>query len=300
MSKDLKLGLIGFGEAGYNIASGLRSSGLSDISAFDIHTQTPGRGEKIRSRADEVNVRLCESNEDLASRCDVLFSTVTANQAHAAASATAPFLAAKHVYADLNSVSPDLKRTIAAVIKGQGARFVEIAIMSPVYPLRHRAPMFLGGPNARALAALFTPYEMNMEVVSEEIGAASAIKMCRSIIMKGLEALLMECVLAAVPYGADERVFSTLDETIPGIRWSEMAGYMVARIVEHGERRAREMEEVAATLRAIDIDPVMTEAIIVRQDWGASLGLLAHFDGKPPTDYREIVDAIRAMSAQER
>jgi hypothetical protein len=108
---------------------------------------------------------------------------------------------------------------------------------------------------------------------------------------------MMECVLAAVPYEADERVFATLDESMPGVNWRQLASYMVGRVIEHGERRAHEMEEVAATLRAIGIDPVMTEAIIRRQQEGASLNLLPQFGGKPPADYRQVVDAIRAKKA---
>jgi hypothetical protein len=116
--------------------------------------------------------------------------------------------------------------------------------------------------------------------------------MCRSIVVKGLEALLLECVLGAVPYGADERVFATLEETMPGMNWKRLASYMVGRVIEHGERRARELEEVAATLRAIGVEPVMTDAIVKRQDWGASLNLLPQFGGKPPDDYRSVVQAI--------
>ena len=105
---------------------------------------------------------------------------------------------------------------------------------------------------------------------------------------------MFESVLASVPYGADERVFATLNETMPGIDWRQLASYMVGRVIEHGERRARELEEVAATLRAIGVEPVMTEAIAKRQDWGASLNLLPDFGGKLPDDYREVVNAIRA------
>jgi hypothetical protein len=292
-SNELKLGFVGFGEAGYHLAKGLRGAGLACIHAYDIQANTAGRGEKIRRRASETEVTLCESNARLASECNVLLSTVTANQAAAAAEQNAPHLTANHIYADLNSISPDLKRSIAQLIEARGARFVEIAIMSPVPPHLHRVPMFLGGAHARALVDLLAQFGMNLEIISEQIGAASATKMCRSIVVKGLEALLLECVLSAVPYGADERVFATLEETMPGMNWKRLASYMVGRVIEHGERRARELEEVAATLRAIGVEPVMTEAIVKRQDWGASLNLLPQFGGKPPDDYRAVVEAIR-------
>lgn len=292
MNTELKLGFVGFGEAGYHLAKGLRGEGLNHICAFDIHTNTAGRGEKIRQRADETQVRLCQTNAQLVAECNVLLSTVTPNQAAAAADQTAPHLTADHIYADLNSISPDLKHSIAQQVETRGARFVEIAIMSPVPPHLHRVPMFLGGAHAQALVDLLSPYGMKLEIISEQIGVASATKMCRSIIVKGLEALLLECVLGAVPYGADERVFATLEETMPGMNWKRLASYMVGRVIEHGERRARELEEVAATLRAIGVEPVMTEAIVKRQDWGASLNLISEFGGKPPDDYRAIVQAI--------
>jgi 3-hydroxyisobutyrate dehydrogenase-like beta-hydroxyacid dehydrogenase len=298
MNKELKLGFVGFGEAGYHLAKGLRGEGLARIRAYDIHANTLGRGEKIQQRAREVDVTLCESNAELAAECKVLLSTVTASSALEAAEQNAPHLTEQHFYADLNSVSPDLKRSIAQLIEAQGARFVEVAIMSPVPPHLHRVPMFLGGVHAQGLVDLLSPFGMNLDIISDQIGAASATKMCRSIIVKGMEALLFECVLGAVPYGADERVFTTLEETMPGLNWQKLASYMVGRVLEHGERRARELEEVAATLRAIGVEPVMTEAIIKRQDWGAALNLLPQFGGQPPGDYRAAVQAIRARDQE--
>ena len=289
MSNELKIGVVGFGEAGYHLAKGLRSEGVAHICAYDIQAKS---SEKIQGRATETVVQLLESNQLLAENADVILSTVTANQAFTAAEQNAPHLTSQHLYADLNSISPTLKKSIGALIDGRGARFVEIAIMSPVPPHGHRVPMFLGGIHAPKFVELLSPFGMNLEIISEEIGAASATKMCRSIIVKGMEALLLECVLGAVPYGVDERVFATLEETMPGMHWKKMASYMVGRVLEHGERRARELEEVAVTLREIGVDPIMTEAIVKRQDWGASLNLLAEFGGKPPEDYRTVVKAI--------
>ena len=292
MNDQMKIGFIGFGEAGFHIARGLHGAGVSCISAFDINRHTPGLGERIRRRSQESEVILVESSEELAAAADVLFCTVTADRAVQAAEQTAPFLTSRHIYADLNSVSPALKQSIADVIESRGARFVEVAVMSPVPPHGHRAPMFLGGAHTQAFFDLMAPYGMNFEVISDRIGAASATKMCRSIIVKGLEALLLECVLAAVPYHADERVFASLDESFPGINWKRLAGSMVSRVVEHGARRAREMEEVAATLRSIGIEPIMAEATARRQDWCAKLDLFAHFGGNVPADYGAIVQVI--------
>ena len=292
MKERLKLGFIGLGEAGFHLARGLRHAGLEDISAYDINTHTPRLGERIRRRAAESGAVLVESNAELAGACEVVLSTVTANRAEEAAEQTAPYLDGRHLYADLNSVSPALKQAIKNIVEARGARFVEIAIMSAVPPHGHRVPMYLGGEHAPSFVDRFADYGMNLEVISGQIGAASAIKMCRSIIVKGMEALLLECVLGAVPYDADERVFATLEETMPGVNWKKLANYMVGRVVEHGERRARELEEVAATLRAIGVEPIMTEAAVKRQDWCARLDLLTEFGGRAPDDYRAVVKAI--------
>jgi 3-hydroxyisobutyrate dehydrogenase-like beta-hydroxyacid dehydrogenase len=295
----ISLGFIGFGEAGFNLAKGLRSAGIVDLSAYDINTHTPGLGEKIRQRAEESGVKLLDSSEALASACNILFSTVTANVAVEAAKQNAVFLDAGHFYVDMNSVSPATKQSIEKIITATGARFVEAAVMAAVPSHGHRVPMLLGGQAAQEFIEKFAPYGMRLEIVSGQVGAASAVKMCRSIMVKGLEALLFECALGASFYGADEKVFASLHETLPGIDLSKLASYMVGRVIEHGERRAREMEEVAETLREAGVEPTMTMAAVQRQEWGARLNLLEHFGGKPPQSYREVVQAIAGLNNQQ-
>lgn len=295
MDKLPRIGFVGFGEAGSHIASGLRSAGIEHIAAWDINTWTPGAGGKIRRRAEESGTQLVESNSELTARTDVIFSTVTSDQALIAAQQTAPWLHPGQLYADLNSVSPALKQDIDRVISATGAGFVEVAVMSPVPPYGHRAPMLVGGEGAAAFMERMRPFGMNMEFTSLEVGQAAATKMCRSVVVKGLEALLTECVLGAGRYGAAEGVFKSLAETFPGIDWPEMATYMVGRVVVHGERRAREMEEVTETLRSMGVEPIMAEATARRMDWSALLGLKKLFGGEAPASYREFADAVAEL-----
>lgn len=297
MEKLLSIGFVGFGEAAYHIAKGLRQPGIAPITAYDINTYVAGLGEKIQQRAAETGTRLVETNEELARSSEIILSTVTANQAAAAADQTAPYLGAQHLYADLNSVSPGLKQSIERTIVGTGARFVEIAMMAAVPPHSHRVPMLAGGKTAAEFAAKLAPFGFSVEVISEEVGTAAATKMFRSIIVKGLEALLTECVLGASRYGADQRVFASLAESFPGVQWKELADYMIGRVVVHGERRAREMEEVAETLRSIDIEPIMADAIVKRMDWSVEAGLKERFGGRAPKNYKEVIDALAQMSA---
>ena len=291
------LGFIGFGEAAFHIAKGLRAAGLSNILAYDIHTRTPGRGELIERRARESGVSLTASSRELASSCARLLSTVTADAALEAALQTVPFLDARHLYADLNSVAPATKQAIDTAVRGTGARFVEGAIMSPVPPHGHRVPILLGGGAAPEFAEAMAPWGMRLEVLGTEVGRAAAVKMFRSIVVKGLEALLFECVLGASRYGAEQKVFDSLGESFPGLDWDKLANYMIGRVVVHGERRAREMEEVAATLRARAIEPIMAEATARRQDWAGRLDLRSVFGSQGPAGYAEVLRILEGRAS---
>jgi 3-hydroxyisobutyrate dehydrogenase-like beta-hydroxyacid dehydrogenase len=288
-----RLGFVGFGEAAFHLAKGLREAGVKRTFAYDVHTHTPRLGETIQARAQETRTELVEFSAALASAADVIISAVTADQAVPAAEQTAPYLTAQHIYADLNSVSPRTKQTVEERISRSGARFVEIAVMGPIPPLLQKTPMLLGGSAAPAFKEMFEPFGMRLDVVStDQIGRAAAVKMFRSVIYKGLEALIFECVLGASRYGAEPRVFASLAENFPGVDWKKLADYMVGRVIVHGERRAREMEEVARTLEELGIEPIMSAATARRMDWAADLGLRDAFGGEFPKTYQEVLSAI--------
>lgn len=288
------MGFVGFGEAAFHLAKGLRDAGVKRTVAFDIHMHTPGLGEKIQQRAKETQTSLVEFSAALAAT-DVIISAVTADQAADAAKQAAPYLTSRHIYADLNSVSPRTKEKVAEIITRSGARFVEIAVMGPIPPKLHKTPMLLGGAFASEFQEMFAPYGMRLDVVStDQIGRAAAVKMFRSVIYKGLEALIFECVLGASQYGAEPRVFASLAENFPGIDWKQLADYMVGRVVVHGERRAREMDEVARTLEELGIEPMMAAATARRMDWAADLNLRDAFAGGFPQTYQQVLDAMFA------
>jgi 3-hydroxyisobutyrate dehydrogenase-like beta-hydroxyacid dehydrogenase len=288
------VGFIGFGEAGSTLARGLRSAGVERIFAYDIKIGDP----LIRDRAREAQATIVDSSSDLAEAATILFSTVTSSSALDAAREAVAYLSPRHTYADLNSVSPARKQDIEKEINESGASFVEAAVMAPVGPYGHKVPMLIGGAGAKAFKEAMAPFGMKLEVLDgARVGSAAAVKMCRSIVVKGIEALLFECVMAATKFQADDLVFASLKETWPGIDWKKLADYTTGRVVVHGERRAREMEEVAETLRAIGIDPIMAEATARRQDWSAEMDLGSHFGPEGPKTYQEVVDVVRKMSS---
>ena len=188
-------------------------------------------------RADESRTTLVGSPSDLVRSSDIVFSTVTSSSALDAASAAAPFLERRHLYADLNSVSPAVKIEIDRVVGASGAAFVEVAVMAPVLPYGHKVPMLIGGAGAGAFAAAMTPFGLRLQhLEGAKVGSAAAVKMCRSIVVKGIEALLFECVMGASRFDADDLVWASLAETFPGIKWKELADYTSGRVVVHGER----------------------------------------------------------------
>jgi 3-hydroxyisobutyrate dehydrogenase-like beta-hydroxyacid dehydrogenase len=260
--------------------------------AFDIHAETPGRGEKIRARAAETGTHLATTPADLADRASVLVSVVPADAALAAADQMRGALASRHRFLDLNSVAPATKQAIADVLAGSGATFVEGAIMAPVPPEEHRVPMLFNGPAAGELARQLSGFGMRIDTMDGPIGAAAAVKMCRSIVIKGLEALMLECTLGARAYGATDRVFASLRDSYPGIDWPDMATYMIGRVFEHGARRAAEMREVANTLRSAGIEPLMTSATVARQDWRAAL---ASAGAEVPSSAEALLDTLSSV-----
>src|SRR4029450_4693790 len=216
--------------------------------------------------------------------------------AYDAAKDLASDLTADHLYVDLNSVSPATKQQIAAAVGAGAGRFVEGAIMAPVPSGDHRVPILLNGAWASELRSALSPYRMRLDVMDGPTGAAAAVKRCRSIVIKGLDALLFECSLAAGEYGAADRVYDSLAETYPGMDWRKVSNYMIGRVLEHGERRAREMEEVAQTLRAAGIEPLMAEATARVQDWETTLRSAGRLSGPRP----ETVERLLTLLVDQR
>jgi 3-hydroxyisobutyrate dehydrogenase-like beta-hydroxyacid dehydrogenase len=190
-------------------------------------------------------------------------------------------------------VSPKRKIETAALVAPTGAAYVDVAVMAPAAPYLHKVPCLIGGPGAAALAPRAAALGMKMEFVSDQVGQASAIKMFRSVVVKGLEALLVESMTASAEYGVEARVLASLQETWPGIDWEKLAGYMIERVVSHGKRRAAEMREVSATLESVGLQPVMAAATAVRQQWIADLGVKERLKGRKSEDRAELVSAIR-------
>ncbi|MCC7426573.1 MAG: NAD(P)-dependent oxidoreductase [Alphaproteobacteria bacterium] len=289
-----RIGFIGFGEAASCFARGFKGEGVEGFVAYDIAWQDPALSPRMRERAAATSTRLLASPAEVAAEADIIFSAVTCAATVDVAQAIEPHLKPHHFFLDINSSSPMAKQAAEAAIAPSGARFVELAVMSNVPPHLHRVPILLAGREARVLQALLAPLGMRMEVMSEKVGEASAVKMFRSILMKGIEGLFFECILAASRYGVVDRVLDSVKETLPGLDWVERANYTMPRTVEHALRRAHEMEEVTETLKAMGLDHSMAEATAHKLHWVDQQGLKDAVLAMKKPGFAEVVAAYES------
>jgi 3-hydroxyisobutyrate dehydrogenase-like beta-hydroxyacid dehydrogenase len=288
------ISLIGFGEVGGIFGKDFAAAGF-DVSAYDILLNAMPSRSAMLEKARSANVRACDTLEAAVRGADLVISAVTASSAADVAANAASFLHAGQIYLDLNSVSPETKREIARTLGGSSATFVEAAVMAPVAPQRLQVPMLLGGAGAATEAARLQAIGLNVKPTSDQVGVASAIKMCRSIIIKGLEAITVESLFTARRYGAEKQVLESLAATYPHMGWTEaLPDYLISRVAEHGKRRAAEMREAAQAVADAGLEPYTALATAQRQDWLAKA--IAEFSLAVPKDaefsWQQLADAI--------
>jgi 3-hydroxyisobutyrate dehydrogenase-like beta-hydroxyacid dehydrogenase len=289
---------IGFGEAGQALAAGLRDAGVAAMSAWDILFPVPA-GEALRIAADRIGVRCGASAGDAVQGAALIVAAVTAASSLDAAQAAKPFLRRDQYFLDINSVSPGRKQETGRLI-GDAARYVDVAVMAPVHPARHQTPSLLAGPHAASLEPILLALDMKVAIASPTIGAAAAIKMVRSVMVKGIEALTLECFLAARRTGVEDQIFASLRKSYPGLDWPKLVEYNLERMANHGIRRAHEMEEVADTLRELGIDPHMTAGTIRRQQEMGEIGKREPVKSAVPEGRAAMLDAIGKTLIDEK
>src|SRR5882757_10227065 len=264
------VGLIGYGEVGRILAEDLRKQDVK-VAAYDIKLRSDQAGGPLRDHASAHGVALTTSHAELAASADFIVSAVTASQDVSVAEACAPAVKQGAWFLDFNSASPGAKQRAAALIDGNGGRYVEGAVMTSIPPYRIKVPLLLGGGGAAELAPLLVALGFDAKVASDKLGVASAVKMCRSVMIKGLEAMVIESFTTARAYGVEDAVLASLRETFPGIDWEKQGAYFFQRVIEHGRRRSEEVREVAETVREVDLTPWSAQGTAERQAWVADL-----------------------------
>ena len=262
-----RLCLLGFGEVGQTLAADLRAH-VGSITAWDLKFAESASAPTLA--AGQLGVIAAADARSSVAEADLVISAVTAGQIGEAADSVARHLKRQAYYFDLNSTSPAAKQAAAAVIDAAGGRFVEAAIMSPIAPRRVASPMLVGGVHAAGFLPLANQLGFaGAQLFSDKLGAASAAKMCRSVVIKGLEALMLESLLTARKFGVEQAVLDSLQSTSPADTWRTQGRYMISRALVHGRRRAEEMREAARTVAEAGLAPRMSGACAEWQEWAA-------------------------------
>jgi 3-hydroxyisobutyrate dehydrogenase-like beta-hydroxyacid dehydrogenase len=287
------IALIGYGEVGQILAVDLHAAGARDLVIWDRLFPLPS---SVPSRAaPSVEARIAASMADAVTGAGLIISAVTAANCVPAAREASGSISPGAVYLDLNSVAPQTKCAAAAAVEAGGGRYVEAAVMSPIAPKRIGSPMLIGGLHAAAFEPLARKLGFTgARVFDSALGRASAAKMCRSVMIKGLEALLTESLLAARRYGVEQAVLESLRDLAPNEDWERTAAYMISRSLKHGRRRAEEMREAARAVADAGVEPLMSLACATRQDWAAARG-----PQRFPESLPELLDAVLAAGGAQ-
>ncbi|MCR9214443.1 MAG: DUF1932 domain-containing protein [Proteobacteria bacterium] len=283
------IALIGFGEAGMAFAEGWTGIGNLSLTAFDLKIDSLEDGVAAGKQSDfqKFNIQDGKTAIDTVKNAAAIFSVVTADQALKAAQSITNGITDGTLFFDCNSCAPGTKRKSKAVIDAAGGRYVDVAVMSPVHPKLHKTPLLISGDHVEEAMTVFDCLQMNATIMEGDVGAASSVKMIRSIMMKGLEALFSECVLAGRRAGVDEEVLASLEKTYPGFNFEGRAAYMFERMTQHGLRRAAEMREVALTIEELGLPNGVTAAAV---DWQQMLGDMDYI--AKGEDYRSQADIL--------
>jgi len=271
--------LIGFGEVGQALAGGWRDAGIDvAVSAYDLKQDDPAALARLEADADATGVTLLPHRPQAFRGVRHVFSLVTADQALSAARRAASAMPAGAVFWDMNSVAPQTKRSAASAVQRAGLRYLDVGILSPIHPKRHRSPLAIAGSVDDEIEDAIASFGFQAEVISHRIGDAAALKLLRSIVIKGLESLLVECYIAGQKTGLTEKALRSLAPSFPGIDWADRMAYVLERVRSHGPRRATEMEEAARFLDGIGVAPLMSQAAAKRLIQGTDGSDDGHFD----------------------
>lgn len=287
---------IGFGEAAYNIAAGLKEEGFTSMAAYDNMADDPKRGELIHKRASEVGVPLITLEEAI-EKGEFIASLNSAKVAYSVAESIIPHLKNGQVYIDFNSANPDVEVRIDGIKRAEGVLFCDAGVMGTVPGNRHKVPMYLTGDGSQVFYDSFSKYGMKLTILDAPAGGSSAIKMLKSVVMKGLPQLMFESFEAADKYGVLDTLVKSLASSLEGKTVEKLADTFIARTMIHAERRAAEMRDVVATLEKAGVDASMTEATVRKLDVLAAEHWADKIDPSGNMDFRS---AIRTLNESRK
>lgn len=296
-TRPLRVALIGFGEVGRSFGAGLKVGG-ADVAAYDKAYQSATFGELIRRSADEARIPLASSVGEVIAGADLILAMVPGAVALDTAREALPALSPGQLYADLGSASPPVKEQLAQLVEAAGASFVDVAILGSPTMDGFQVACLVSGKDAARYREIVTPFGMKVEVAGERPGRAAAIKMFRSILMKGIEALILEAAIACRTWDVTDEVMSSVSKTLGKQPfYPDWVAHSITGDAIHAGRRAHEMDMVIETMKSVGVEPRMTRATAEMIHWSADLGLREHYGGKKPQDWQAVIEEMVRRSS---
>lgn len=289
----MNIGFIGYGEAAFNISLGLGQEGLSGIRATDAMMDHPVMGVQVRDRAGQAGVALVSSAAEVAQWADVLFAAVPSSFTLDVCREVKDCLRPGQLYIDVSASTPATKEAIWDLIGGTGVLFVDAAMLGSLPKDKHRVPITASGNGASKFREVMAPHGMEITLAGEKAGAASAIKLVRSIFMKGIASLMIEMLQAADAYGVSDEVVSSISKSTDGIPFTSHLDRLVTGSALHCTRRAAELKGSIAMLSEAELSPEMTTAAKHRLEALEPYEFAKKYVEKKPGGWQEIIQAIR-------
>ena len=287
----MNLGFIGYGEVGFEMSKGFKSEGLNNIHAYDVMQNDATYGRLVKERAENAGVCLLNHSQAVIEIADIIIVAVPGDKALETAKSVKEFLKKDTIYVDVSASSPQVKIKIYEEIKEKGVLFVDGAMLGSLPVYKHKVPTLISGNGIDRFFDAMKPYNMDLGKISEAPGDATAIKLVRSIFMKGLPALFVEVLEAASIMKVDHLVLKSLADTMDSCSFEQTFNRLVTGSAVHAARRAHEMKNVIEMLESINVKPTMAQATYERLSWLASQNMKAKFAGKTPEKWKEVVEA---------
>jgi 3-hydroxyisobutyrate dehydrogenase-like beta-hydroxyacid dehydrogenase len=292
----MTIGFIGFGGAAYGITKGLKKEGFGQICFFDPLWNTVTNGDVIQKHAEETGAILRKSLELLIRESEIVISCVTGSVALSVAEQAASFLESRHLFVDVNTASPRVMESVGELIQVSGAAFADVAMLGGIPTFLHRVPCLASGNGAERFKTMMTPYGMDITCIGEMAGQASAIKMFRSVFMKGFLALLMEMLSGTHRYQVDSLVLDSIAKTMEKNSFLETVRLQMGKGVVNAGRMSHEMEAVVDTYTEMGIPSIMASAAQEKLEWCSQMNLDEYFGGEIPESLDEILDILTERS----
>jgi 3-hydroxyisobutyrate dehydrogenase-like beta-hydroxyacid dehydrogenase len=291
-----RVGFIGFGEVAASFSAAVHQVAGGEVVAHDKLAEQPEGLKLLQARDRTGTLRLLPLAEVL--NCsEIVLSLVTTSAAVPAARGAAGLLRPGQTYVDFNATAPAVKQEVARIIGPTGAHFVEGAILGAVGVTGARTRILIGDEAGAASAEQLARLGLNTVFYSEKIGAASAFKLLRSVFSKGIEALLIEFLVAGRRAGLQEDLWREVVDLFAQNSFEKVADNWIRTHGTAHERRYHEVVQVAAELRTLGLDPVMTAATEAVFRRSGELGLKERLAGRTAT----LDDVIAALeSAPDR